>query len=228
MLAARTGYTNTLEAELLELAVVEQLMLVVLLAPVLEELVFRLPLVARPALGAIGAAGVLGILQFAPGGGPVLVVAAVCVLLIGASGAMWIQSLVVRRRWAMTSVRSKHSDQTRSRRTVVKAPRACLEDAAGDDSRRPMLWHDCVTSWWAAHPRWPICISIAAFGTVHVSNFDVTWSAAAVMAMPLVVSPQLWLGLMFTIARVRFGWSAGLVLHACHNLAVWSIIEALS
>ena len=62
---------------------------------------------------------------------------------------------------------------------------------------------------------------------VHLSNYDVTWSFATMAVAPLVVGPQIWLGLMFTIARVRYGWWAGLVLHAFHNLAVWSVSSAL-
>ena len=118
-----------------------------------------------------------------------------------ASGILWIQSLVV-----------------------------SVGDGHRPDDAEPMRrqWRDVAAGWWAAHPRWPIWSALAAFGLVHLSNYDVNWSAAAVVVAPLVVSPQLWLGLMFTIARVRYGWWAGLVLHAIHNLAVWGVSSLLN
>ena len=197
--AARTGFVNTLEAELLELSVVQQLFLVVLFAPVVEELIFRLPLSERPRWGVLAATGAIGALNFAGSSGPVVAVAAVFALIAVVSVALWAQSLVAR------TVRA-HTEP------VPRSP----------------AWRDGVARWWAAHPRWPIWCSVAAFGLVHLSNYDVTWTVVTVAVAPLVVSPQIWLGLMFTIARVRYGWWAGLVLHACHNLAVWSVSSALS
>ena len=199
LLAARTGYDNTPIVELLDRPVVEQVVLVVLFAPLIEELVFRLALAARLRLGVLAAAAAFGLVNFAGGDGPVMVVAAVFALIVLLSGALWIQSLVA----------------------GVARPEAGGEPGAG-----PPAWRDSVARWWEAHPRWPVWCSIAAFGTVHLANYDVAWSVAAVVVAPLVVSPQIWLGLMFTIARVRYGWWAGLVLHAFHNLAVWSVTTA--
>ncbi len=90
------------------------------------------------------------------------------------------------------------------------------------------VWADAAARWWEAHPRWPVWASVTAFGLVHLSNYDVSWSAATVVVAPLVVSPQMWLGVMFTIACVRYGWWAGLVLHAMHNLAVWGFSSLLT
>lgn len=199
LLAARTGYVNTLETELLERPLVEQLLLVALIAPVIEEFVFRLPLAARLRLGVLAATGAFGLLNFAGGDGPVIVVAAVFALIVLLSGALWIQSLVA----------------------GVARP-----DAAVDAGLEPPTWRGSVARWWEAHPRWPVWCSLAAFGVVHLANYDVSWTFATVVVAPLVVSPQIWLGLMFTIARVRYGWWAGLVLHAFHNLAVWSVTIA--
>lgn len=200
-LAARTGYEHTLPNELLELPVVRQFLVVALQAPVVEELVFRLSLTARLHLGALAIGGALGLLFFAGGDGPVMVVTALFALIVLLSGALWIQSLVA----------------------GVARPEAGAESGAGLST-----WRDRVARWWAAHPRWPVWCSIAAFGIVHLANYDVTWSFATVVVAPLVVSPQIWLGLMFTIARVRYGWWAGLVLHAFHNLAIWSVTSAVS
>ena len=199
LLAARTGYVNILETELLDRPLIEQLLLVALIAPVIEEFVFRLPLAARLRLGALAAAAAFGLLNFAGGDGPVIVVAAVLALIVLLSGVLWIQSLVA----------------------GVARP-----DAGGENGQRSPVWRDSVAGWWEAHPRWPVWCSIAAFGVVHLANYDVSWTFATVVVAPLVVSPQMWLGLMFTIARVRYGWWAGLMLHAFHNLAVWSVTIA--
>lgn len=199
-LAARTGYVSTFETELLNLPLLEQFLGVVLIAPVVEELVFRLPLTARLRLGVLAATAALGLLYFAAGDGPVIVVAAVLALIVLLSGVLWIQSLVA----------------------GVARP-----DAGGEHGQRSPVWRDSVAGWWEAHPRWPVWCSIAAFGVVHLANYDVSWTVATVVVAPLVVSPQMWLGLMFTIARVRYGWWAGLMLHAFHNLAVWSVTIAV-
>lgn len=198
LLAARTGYDNTPITELLDRPLVEQMLRVVLFAPLIEELVFRLALAARLRLGVLAVTAAFGLVNFAGGDGPVMVVAAVFALIVLLSGALWIQSLVA----------------------GVAGPDAGGEPGAG-------VWRDSVARWWEAHPRWPVWGSIAAFGIVHLANYDVAWSLAAVVVAPLVVSPQIWLGLMFTIARVRYGWWAGLVLHAFHNLAVWSVTSAV-
>ena len=222
--ASKTGYVNTLGTDLEELTLVEQLFTVVLLAPIVEELIFRLPLAARPRWGALAAACAVGALYFAGGGGPVAAIAALFALVTAAAAVLWFQSLVVRtlRRTARSeSARLKMRLKARSSKTkfVVRKTRR-----AGGDTPE---WRDGVADWWAAHPRWPVWWSAAAFGLVHLSNYDVAWTVVTVAVAPLVVSPQIWLGLMFTIARVRYGWWAGVGLHAFHNLAVWSVSIAL-
>lgn len=198
--AASVGFENTLADELLERPVMEQFLLVALFAPVLEEFLFRLPLVGRLRLGMLGAVGAVGFVNFVFGDGAVLAVAALFGAVAIASGVLWIQSLIV---------------------GVARA------DGDGDAAPASRPWRDGAARWWESHPRWPMWIALAAFGLVHLSNYDVSWSVAAVVVVPLVVSPQLWLGLMFTIARVRYGWWAGLVLHAVHNLAVWGVSSLL-
>ena len=192
--AGRVGFENTLANELLKRPVVEQFVLVALFAPVLEEFLFRLPLTGSLRLGMLGAVGAIGFVNFVVGDGAVLAVAALFGAVAIASGVLGIQSLIVG---------------------------GALSDSGRDAAPASRPWRDGTARWWESHPRWPVWIALAAFGLVHLSNYDVNWSAAAVVVVPLVVSPQLWLGLMFTIARVRYGWWAGLVLHALHNLAVW-------
>ena len=85
-----------------------------------------------------------------------------------------------------------------------------------------------VETWWEKNPRAVIYIVTLIFGLIHIVNFDVNWSLPALLVAPLGVSPEIWLGLMFTIARVRFGWLAGLALHAAHNGFIWSVTTASS
>ncbi|WP_419945827.1 hypothetical protein [Candidatus Poriferisodalis sp.] len=223
--AGRVGFENTLADDLLELPVIEQFILVALLAPLLEEFLFRLPLAGKLRIGMLAAVGAVGLfsflvgpylgslpeadeavstvgfLDFALGLEAVLFVAVLFGAVLVVPGVLWIQSLIV---------------------SVGGGGR---EDDAAPARRQ---WRDVAAGWWETHPRWPIWSAIAAFGLVHLSNYDVNWSVAAVAVVPLVVSPQLWLGLMFTIARVRYGWWAGLVLHAVHNLSVWGVSSLLS
>ena len=94
--------------------------------------------------------------------------------------------------------------------------------AVGMIALKPEL-RERVQTQWSANPRIPIYLVTLIFGLIHIVNFEVDWTIFSVLIAPLVVSPQIWLGLMFTIARVRYGWWAGLVLHATHNGLIWSI-----
>ena len=178
-LSEAAGYENILESELEQWSVAEQFLLVVVLAPLFEELIYRLPLQARfrPALVTLSL--VAGAIFFA-----------------GANGiAFWLILLLA----VIASVTAFSSD---------------LRVA--------------VETWWEKNPRAVIYIVTLIFGLIHIVNFDVDWSLPALLVAPLVVSPQIWLGLMFTIARVRFGWLAGLALHAAHNGFIWSVSTAIS
>lgn len=198
ILAAPVGYENTLENTLDEYSLAGQFVLVALLAPLIEEVVYRLPLTASLRLGTLGAAGVLGALSLVGAGPGSAVLAAAFAVIAAGACVLWAQSLFSARSGA---------------------------DATTQET--PKTWRAVVERWWARNPRWPVWIAIAAFGLVHLNNFDVQWSLWAVIAAPLVVSPQLWLGLMFTTARVRYGWWAGLTLHIVHNLAIWGTDAAL-
>ena len=99
--------------------------------------------------------------------------------------------------------------------------------AVGMIALKPEL-RERVQTQWSANPRIPIYLVTLIFGLIHIVNFEVDWTIFSVLIAPLVVSPQIWLGLMFTIARVRYGWWAGLVLHATHNGLIWSISSLAS
>ncbi len=178
-LSEAAGYENILESELEQWSVAEQFLLVVVLAPLFEELIYRLPLQARfrPALVTLSL--VAGAIFFA-----------------GANGiAFWLVLLLA----------------------VIAGVTAFSSDL-----------RVAVETWWEKNPRAVIYIVTLIFGLIHIVNFDVDWSLPALLVAPLVVSPQIWLGLMFTIARVRFGWLAGLALHAAHNGFIWSVSTAIS
>ena len=178
-LSEAAGYENILESELEQWSVAEQFLLVVVLAPLFEELIYRLPLQARfrPALVTLSL--VAGAIFFA-----------------GANGiALWLVLLLA----------------------VIAGVTAFSSDL-----------RVAVERWWEKNPRAVIYIVTLIFGLIHIVNFDVDWSLPALLVAPLVVSPQIWLGLMFTIARVRFGWLAGLALHAAHNGFIWSVSTAIS
>ena len=170
------GYESVLEAELERWSLTQQLILVVLLAPVLEETIYRLPLQRQFRPGLIALSLTIGALLFTAVG------SALFWIIFGL--AVLVASLGLFKDWES--------------RTAIEAR-------------------------WSQDARIPIWSSTLVFGLVHIANFDVDWSIYAVLAAPLVVSPQLWLGLMFTIARVRYGWWAGLLLHATHNGLIWSI-----
>ena len=173
-LSEAAGYESILESELEQWTVSEQLVLIVLIAPLLEETIYRLPLQRRFRPGLVSLSLAIGALFFAGAG----------------SVAFWVILALA----AAVGV-------------LVFNSNIC----------------ETVQEKWSANPRIPIWLATFVFGLIHIVNFDVQWSIFAVLVAPLVVSPQIWLGLMFTIARVRYGWWAGLVLHATHNGLIWSI-----
>ena len=199
--ATQTGFESTLEEQLLSEPLLTQLILVAVVAPLFEETAFRLALTARPPTGRLALSGATGFVYFAFGGVLSKIVAALFALIAVAAFMLWVQS------------------------TIAGIERGDPIDP-GERPRRS--WSERAGRWWSAHPRLIIWCSIGVFGLVHVNNYDVRVHLASILVAPLVVSPQLWVGLTFTIARVRYGWWAGLALHALHNFAVWSVTSALN
>lgn len=173
-LSELAGYESVLESELERWSLTEQFILVVLLAPVLEETIYRLPLQRQFRPGLIALSLGTAALFFTGAG----------------SASFWVILM--------------------------------LAFAVGSIGTRPQL-RQHIQDRWTINARMPVWSATLIFGLIHIVNFDVEWSIYAVLVAPLVVSPQIWLGLMFTIARVRYGWWAGLVLHATHNGLIWSI-----
>jgi len=173
-LSEAAGYESVLESELERWSLAQQFILVVLLAPVLEETIYRLPLQKHFRPGLIALSLATGALFFTGAGSALFWVILMLAVAVGSIGAR-------------PRTRQKIQDK------------------------------------WTTNARIPVWSATLVFGLIHIVNFDVEWSIYAVLVAPLVVSPQIWLGLMFTIARVRYGWWAGLVLHATHNGLIWSI-----
>lgn len=79
--------------------------------------------------------------------------------------------------------------------------------------------------WWRRRPRIAIYVSVVAFGFVHGPNYT-TDGLLNWLWLPVLVSPQLWIGLMFVIARVRYGFGVAFAHHAIHNGLVFVFIVA--
>ena len=65
------------------------------------------------------------------------------------------------------------------------------------------------------------CITALVFGGVHILNYKLTLSL--LIFSPLVVAPQLFLGVNIGYLRVRYGFGWGLLLHIVHNI-VFAVI----
>jgi len=64
------------------------------------------------------------------------------------------------------------------------------------------------------------------FGFIHISNFEITTNV--LLLSPLLVLPQILLGIYFGYIRVRFGLKWSMLLHGCYNgtlLLISSLFE---
>ncbi len=148
---------------------------VIVMAPLLEELVFRYPLTRRlhPAIAAASAAG----------------------------GTLWLG--VFPRSWL----------------GVPFGAATVLFGVLSVSYYR----HGASHYWWTQRPWIAIYASVVAFGFVHGANYS-TDSVVNWVWLPVIVSPQMWIGLLFVIARVRYGFGVALAHHAAHNAFVFGLI----
>lgn len=58
-------------------------------------------------------------------------------------------------------------------------------------------------------------VSILAFGLVHISNFE--FSTTVLILTPLLIAPQLFLGVFLGYIRVRIGLIWSILLHSIYN-----------
>ena len=56
------------------------------------------------------------------------------------------------------------------------------------------------------------------FGFYHITNFEIT--STVLLLSPLLVAPQLSVGVLLGFIRVRFGLLWAVLLHACYNLVL--------
>jgi hypothetical protein len=174
LIAVPAGFDSRIDDALDEISVLSQVLLVVVVAPAIEETIFRLPLGRRLHVGLLVLSGGLAALYF--------VASSVVIVAVGGLVA------------------------------VAAAATFAVES-----------WRLSAEAWWAEHPGWVVWVSSSLFAVFHLVNFDVEWSLVAVLAVPFAVLPQLWLGLVFSAGRIRYGFWVGLVVHAAHNLTVWSV-----
>lgn len=168
-------------------------LLVLVLAPAVEELVFRGPFGSRRAfertfvwlpLAALGAAAMWWAHRFVlpPGAWPLRVGALLFVLALVLAAGLWLDDRL--ERWRFTRV------------------------PAGETL---FVRHFAVV----AH------LGTLAFALSHASNYALSWEA--IWFLPLAVLPQLVLGYACLFARCTVGLRGAMLLHSAHNAVAYSI-----
>jgi len=67
-------------------------------------------------------------------------------------------------------------------------------------------------------------ISFLAFGAIHIGNFENLENA--IWLSPLLVAPQLIMGVFLGFIRVKLGLLWAMLLHGCHNGIIFLIISS--
>jgi membrane protease YdiL (CAAX protease family) len=70
-------------------------------------------------------------------------------------------------------------------------------------------------SFWIKRYKYIFYFSALLFGFVHLANFP--FSLTILLLSPILVAPQIFLGLIFGYLRVRYGILMGFFMHALHN-----------
>ena len=70
-------------------------------------------------------------------------------------------------------------------------------------------------SLWKKRYKFIFYFSAIIFGLIHISNFE--FSYTILLLSPILVAPQIILGLFIGYLRVRIGFVSGLLLHSLHN-----------
>lgn len=70
-------------------------------------------------------------------------------------------------------------------------------------------------SLWKKRYKFIFYFSAVIFGLIHISNFE--FSYTILLLSPILVAPQIILGLIIGYSRVRNGFVSGLLLHSLHN-----------
>ena len=72
-----------------------------------------------------------------------------------------------------------------------------------------------LISFWKKRYKYIFYFSAVIFGLIHISNFE--FSYTILLLSPILVAPQIILGIIIGYIRVRNGFVSGLLLHSLHN-----------
>ncbi|MFE3871154.1 CPBP family intramembrane glutamic endopeptidase [Flavobacterium sp. ZS1P70] len=72
-----------------------------------------------------------------------------------------------------------------------------------------------LTSFWKKRYKFIFYFSAILFGVIHINNFK--FSYTILLLSPILVAPQIVLGLFIGFLRVRYGFILGFLLHVIHN-----------
>jgi hypothetical protein len=81
---------------------------------------------------------------------------------------------------------------------------------------------------WARRFRWVVYGCSAIFGLAHVSNWNVDWNALTVALLPVMVAPQMGVGLLLAYARVKLGLIGAILVHAAYNGVLVALLLSAS
>lgn len=74
-----------------------------------------------------------------------------------------------------------------------------------------------VAAAWERHFGVVVYGSALLFGLAHATNWSVQWGWLAVALLPLLVAPQMGIGLLLAYARVKLGLIGSILIHAAYN-----------
>lgn len=78
-----------------------------------------------------------------------------------------------------------------------------------------------LTSLWQKKYKYLFYFSALLFGIVHITNYKLSYTI--LLLSPILIAPQILLGLFIGFLRVRYGFVWGYLLHALHNAVFISI-----
>jgi membrane protease YdiL (CAAX protease family) len=73
-----------------------------------------------------------------------------------------------------------------------------------------------LEKYWDKHYKYVIYFSAILFGFVHIGNYEITTNI--LIFSPLVISPQIYIGLCLAYLRVKYGLVWAMLYHAIYNL----------
>lgn len=77
------------------------------------------------------------------------------------------------------------------------------------------LAYNILSSYWEKYYKYIIYFSAFIFGLVHITNYDINTNL--LLFSPLVISPQIYIGLCLAYLRVKFGLIWAMAYHSFYN-----------